>query len=129
MTQPITGVIALDSLQDWAWEEFTNESMSDYDFIQPRDMEEDEDYVEIENCTYYIGLVLVDGLFEPDPDAEFSAVMQTLGGAYNLHVIASKTTTKVASMCSPCCPGQADIDSGQGNIECYALPKEYMGDE
>jgi len=58
----------------------------------------------------------------------FAAVLGWLGGAPIVHVLWSETTKGVASMCSPCCPGQADLDSGKGNIIAYALPEDYDWD-
>ena len=41
-----------------------------------------------------------------------------------IQVVWSKTIKRVASMCSPCYPGQADLDSGEGDILAYSLPSE-----
>lgn len=32
---------------------------------------------------------------------------------------------KVQSYCSPCVPGAADLDSGEGEIECHGFPKDW----
>lgn len=31
----------------------------------------------------------------------------------------------VASYCSPCVPGAADLDSGEGDIECHGFPADW----
>lgn len=64
-----------------------------------------------------------DALWEPDPDkpdAEYAAIAREVVA----QVVWSKTTTRVASMCSPCYPGQADLDSGPGDILAFTLPIE-----
>lgn len=57
----------------------------------------------------------------------YSAVLQWLGGAPLVTVVAGNYWTRVRSMCSPCCPGQADIDSGydENGYTCYSLPAEF----
>jgi hypothetical protein len=47
-------------------------------------------------------------------------------------VVFSKRIVGVRSMCSPCYPNQADLDSGEGDFLAYALPEdaEYVeGDQ
>lgn len=44
-------------------------------------------------------------------------------------VVWSRDVVKVKSMCSPCYPMQADLDSGAGEIPCYAFPFEMMEQE
>ena len=89
------------------------------------------DCLEIDDATYLIGdWALEDGEYvEYIGDCGYSAVVQTLGGAYNVHVTYSKTIAHVASMCSPCCPNQADLDSGDGDIAAYTLPAELIGEK
>ena len=66
--------------------------------------------------------------YDYDGEVGFSAVLGWLGGAPILHVIRSKTVKHYRSMCSPCCPGQADIDSGEVEvgIPTFTLPAEYF---
>jgi len=69
-----------------------------------------------------------DGLYDIKPkckDKGFAAVVGYLGGAPLVHVRWSETVRTVRSMCSPCCPFQADLDSGEGDIAAYALPPDY----
>jgi len=73
-----------------------------------------------------------DGLYVPDEDSTdegalgFSAILQWLGGAPLITVVWSKHVRYVRSMCSPCCPGQADLDSGEGSILAYAVDDEWL---
>ena len=83
---------------------------------------------------YIVGYKYVDAPKEPhgmyivDEDAEFTAYISTIGGAYTAQVVHSTHTTRVRSMCSPCCPGHADIDSGaeEDGILCYTLPPRFF---
>ena len=87
------------------------------------------DCLEIDESTYLIGdWALEDGEYvEYIGDCGYSAVVQTLGGAYNVHVTYSETIAHVRAMCSPCCPNQADLDSGDGDILAYTLPAGLIG--
>lgn len=35
----------------------------------------------------------------------------------------------VRSMCSPCVPGAASLDSGEGDIACHGLPEDWLSKE
>ena len=37
--------------------------------------------------------------------------------------------THVASYCSPCVPGAADLDSGPGDIACHGVPADWLREE
>ena len=91
------------------------------------------DGLEIDEATYLIGDWMkfppTGEYMEYPGDCGYSAIVQTLGGAYNVHVTYSKTIAHVASMCSPCCPNQADLDSGDGDIAAYTLPAELIGEK
>ena len=63
--------------------------------------------------------------YEPDETGEFSAIVTD--STFNcIQVVWSKYTTKVRAWCSPCFPHQADLDSGEGEIECYTLPEDLI---
>jgi len=135
---PITGVIAAHNVE-FIWEAVENGGIDlaalDYeDYLREEygdDIPDDVwDYYEPQDGAYLIGdwIDAGNGLFEPHPDGEYSAVLQTLGGAYNAHVILSKHIAHVRHMCSPCCPRQADLDSGPGDIIAYTLPPDIIGD-
>lgn len=173
---PITGVVSMNSLEGWVWEEINAEGINlsyqgyqDYviemlGFSTYNELEEDEDSdnlveryeEEMENYRsdeeeWLWGDWKLDenGKYVEDEDGGigFSAYVSTLGGAHICHVTWSKTTGRFQSMCSPCCPGQADIDSGEyeftrrfdfetgrstvvvepnGGILAYTLPAEYF---
>ena len=65
-----------------------------------------------------------DGLYVPDKEnGEFAAVLSS--SSFNdVTVIWSKFIKENVSLCSPCAPGQASIDSN-GEFKCYTLP-EYL---
>jgi len=65
-----------------------------------------------------------DGLYEPDITGEYAAIVRESV----VQVIWSKYVTKVKNLCSPCYPGQADVNSGkdekEGKFLSYNLPPE-----
>jgi hypothetical protein len=62
--------------------------------------------------------------YEPTEDGEFSAIVTS--SSFNcVQVVKSKYIREVRCLCSPCFPGQADLNSGSGNIKCYDLP-DYL---
>lgn len=77
------------------------------------------------------GWEMVKGKYQPVNEEGFSAIVQWLGGAPIVTVVAGIYYTTVRSMCSPCCPGQADLDSGyqEGGYACYSLPGEFYREE
>ena len=137
-----TGVVSTNNLCEWFWEEVfygSGINLTEYEIIKDyctaNDCTEDEipeewfDCLEIDEPTYIIGdwKLCNDGKYDVEPGEHgYAAVVQTLGGAYNVHIVWSETIANVRSMCSPCCPGQADLDSGPGDIEAYTLPNEFI---
>ena len=86
--------------------------------------------LEIDEPTYLIGDWErgEDGLFdECCGENGYSAFVAYLGGAILVHVTYSKTIAHVRAMCSLCCPNQADLDSGEGDILAYTLPADLIG--
>jgi hypothetical protein len=65
--------------------------------------------------------------YEPDPDAEYSAIVGM--GSYDafncVQVVASRYLIR-AALCSPCFPGQADGDS-PGPFLAFAVPPDVIG--
>lgn len=57
------------------------------------------------------------GLFEPDRDGEFSAIV----GEQYVQFVWSRHTKK-CGICSPCFPGQADLNS-DGDFHAYYMPQ------
>lgn len=80
------------------------------------------------NCMYGGNEVLIgfaetkDGIFEIDPEAEYSAIVWS---PYT-QVVRSKHT-KRCGLCSPCFPGQGDLDS-EGEFLTYDLPPDVYGE-
>lgn len=66
---------------------------------------------------------LVDGKYEPDETGDYAAIVRESV----TQVVWSKTTKK-AALCSPCYPGQADLDT-PGQYLAYDLPWELYGSE
>lgn len=62
-----------------------------------------------------------DGLYTPDESGEYAAIVRE----DVTQVVLSKYTTR-ARLCSPCYPGQADVDPNRenGGFLAYTLPKE-----
>lgn len=122
--RPVTGVILsrspdwlLESAQDQgvcpSWEEHTAECA-----------EEDHEFCEVEESWHLVGFRKDpnDEKYEPDPKAEYSAIV---GETYT-QVVRSTWTSRCA-LCSPCFPGQGDLDS-EGEFLAYTLPPDLWGD-
>jgi hypothetical protein len=59
-----------------------------------------------------------DGKYEPDETGEYAAIVRE----FNTQVVWSKHTRRVA-LCSPCYPGQGDLDT-PGEYLAFDLPPE-----
>jgi hypothetical protein len=57
-----------------------------------------------------------DGLYEPDPAGEYSAILRE-----DVVQIVQSIKTQRGALCSPCYPGQVDLDS-PGEYLGYCLP-------
>jgi rubredoxin len=64
-----------------------------------------------------------EGYYEPNTEGEYAAIL-TSSTFNRIQVVWSKHTER-HGLCSPCFPGQADIDSN-GEYLCYVLPKDLM---
>ena len=94
--------------------------------LEEYDMDGNLERIECSDHTKLIGdwIKDADGLYAPDEKGEFAAIVTS--SSFNcVQVVWSKWTTNVRAMCSPCFPGQADLDSGEGNIVAYTLP-DYL---
>lgn len=73
----------------------------------------------------------VDGKYEPDETGEYAAIV----GEIYTQVVWSKRVVKVRSLCSPCYPGQADVDPDKivGEDEpgywAFDLPADMYGEQ
>ena len=126
------GVVSLNSLEAWVFDEFynggTNVSFENYmkeaktEFVNDNGRAEDwEDFGEDTASEQYESdedtyeLETLDGL---------KLGMSTLGGAYLVWVFESPHTAE-HGLCSPCCPNAGDLDS-VGDFTCYTLPPDWF---
>lgn len=122
--EPITGVLFTSA------PEFLHEDEADgidLSWLEHLSVCEEDDHSE---CAYgdngehqvLIGFTETkDGIFEIDPEAEYSAIAWS---PYT-QVLRSKHT-KRCGLCSPCFPGQGDLDS-EGEYLTYDLPADVWG--
>lgn len=135
---PAGGVVAVHSLSEWFWDSIDTlginiteeEVLEEWDRDNPGE-DFDWDGAYLEECTYILGDWEKDtnsGQYtESGNQFGFSAVVTTLGGAYNVHIVASKYARRGA-LGSPCIPGQIDLDS-PGDYLAFDLPPSYYGDQ
>ena len=120
------GVVSLNSLADWAFDEFfysgTNET-SDAAFREWKAENPDADEsAEQEFWDMYQG---EEEEYSLETDG-MNLAISYLGGAALVWVFQSPHTT-TARECSPCVPNAGDLDSQEsGGFECYTLPKEWV---
>lgn len=65
------------------------------------------------------------GLYDPDPAGEYAAIVNYDGGM-TIQIVYSKWVTR-AALCSPCYPGQVDLDT-PGEYLGFDLPPELYGE-
>ena len=105
-------------------EEIINEIEND-DSIE--DKESELNWIECDSShTKILGNWLKDddGLYYPDKNGEFAAIENES----TIQVVYSKFTTKQCKPCSPCYPGQLDVDYDYENGEfiAYTLPDDLL---
>lgn len=129
------GVVTMNSLQDWVFEEFLNngenvsyqeaekefiaEFLFEYegdklqtDLDEALDMFRDSYHGEEERYT-----LISEGM---------SLELSYLGGAPLVWVLSSPVVER-ARLCSPCCPNAGDLDNkDEGGYETYSLPSEWF---
>ena len=131
--KPVTGVQSMNTLPEWVYDNMSYNSIDlDYEnHVRNRDMElangliDQEEYDqeleswENESPTLLIGDWIKDDrdLYYPDPKGEYAAIVRET----EIQVVFSKNT-KRCNHCSPCFPGQADLDS-DGDFLAYCLPE------
>ena len=138
---PIIGAMYANSIE-WIWDEvyYSSHAVSltqlewEKEYRRDNDIPDDDDlpeeayeYLEFDEETYLLGdwELGEDGLYDVVPNCNgqgYAAILGYLGGAPIVHVQWSETIAHVRALCSPCCPGQADLDSGAGDILAYTLP-------
>lgn len=120
---PVTGVIGV-SRPEWLGDDMYDAIDLDYEtYIRDNPDDADGDgYCEYDP-TLLIGFRETDdGRYEPDPEAEYSAIVN---GLY-VQIVRSKYVSRCA-MCSLCFPGQGDLDT-PGDQITFTLPPEVFGD-
>lgn len=80
---------------------------------------------EIEQDYLIGGWCKVDGFFEPDPDAEYSALVRADS---NVTQVVRSNWVQPCHKCSPCYPGQGDLDTPGDYYLAYTLPPDVWGD-
>jgi len=129
VSDEICGGDSVDLLWEDAKEDFLQEYKNEHEGNEPSDEDWDQWYESMEGCESgdaLIGDWLKDdeGLYYPDPEGEFAAIVRE----DVVQVVFSKYITKCRNLCSPCYPGQADVNSGEdednGEFLAYNLPVE-----
>lgn len=129
---PITGVISNNDISqflsdemynmiDLTYEEFADEVNGDENYTEDEKEEILSNY-ESDGDTYLIGGWKQDenGLYEPDQSSEYSAIIR-----YDVTQVVWSQHTTHAPLCSPCYPGQADVNPDyDGEYLAYTLPHE-----
>lgn len=142
------GVIALNSLQDWLFEEIMqlpnaslDASLADYarnvlaeNGMDPEDVNALDDTAardEAEEADPLYAERFFDGCDMEFDGAEgvidgVTVCVSEMGGAYILFIMESPNVGRY-SPCSPCVPGAGDLDSPdrEHGIECYDVPAEW----
>ena len=131
---PVTGVTNGNNVPDWFNDEFYNaialgfenyesdlKDSLDTGMINESEYNDMLDGYESDMTTYLVGDWIKDknDQWIPDPDGEYSAIYDNNDNY--IQVVLSKTTKK-CNHCSPCFPGQGDLDS-DGEFLAYCLPK------
>ncbi len=122
---PITGVLNINSAE-WLNEDITNGIDLDFEehIKECKNEYHDECYNNDTPSTVLIGYKKNDktGLYDIDEDKEYSAIIN--------EVYAQITHSQYVSrcdLCSPCYPGQGDLDN-KGDYLAYTLPTDVFGD-
>jgi len=121
------GVVKLDSLADWAFDEFFNNGRNvtadaalAEAVAEGLDPEDDE-----ATQQFWDGYQGEEETYELETDG-MRLMLSYLGGAPLVWVFQSPVTTE-ARLCSPCVPGAGDLDNQEpGAFTCYSLPIEWF---
>jgi hypothetical protein len=122
------GVVSLNSLADWVFDEFFYNGTSLTYKAAVEEWRADTDAPDDEYPPEEItdGWQFDEEVWELETDG-MQLGLSYLGGAPLVWVFASPVAT-YARGCSPCVPGAGDLDSvgkgqhGDGNVRCYTLP-------
>ena len=127
---PVTGVISVHSVSEFLIEDIFNNGIDlDYEaYIEENgDDQETIDMYEMQEPEILLGFVKgSDGKYDVDKDAEISLIYN---GSFNtIQVVRSKYIKMGLRPCSPCFPGQADLDTNDGNLWAWSLDKEDISE-
>jgi hypothetical protein len=120
----ITGVITNNSVEYLNDEIYSGIDLDYEEFLKSNPDDLGIETWEAYNSTYIIGKWIKhpDDTYSPDKTGEYSAIV---GETYTQVVFS--TFTKRCKLCSPCYPGQGDLDS-TGEFLTYCLPDDLMGE-
>jgi hypothetical protein len=123
--EAVTGVIQNNHVE-WLNDEIRGNDTIDLDYEEYiRDIPEEIEEIDWDSSesTLLIGSWKKDekGLYEPDKEGEYSAIVSEI----YTQVVWSKYT-KRCNLCSPCYPGQGDLDT-PGEWLAYTLPPDLIG--
>jgi len=124
LEKPTTGVVSNNTIVQAISDEMYNGiNLSYEEYLQENGEDSAEDYEDLPSDDWLIGDWLKDenGQYYPDPNGEYSAIVREC----ETQVVLSKYVRKVKAFCSPCFPGQADLDSGEGGYLAYDVPPEF----
>ena len=137
-----TGVISIHSFDinmldqmisdgiDLGWRQYVREQGIDPDSPEADKVECDGD---LEDNTYLYGLIPTDNedpfievdedKYDLDPEKDFAAILRM--DSQVIQIIHSKFYVDGCNICSPCYPGQANLNES-GSEQGYAPPPEYL---
>lgn len=119
---PITGVINANT-PEWLHEDIINGIDLDFEQHKRECKNEDHDdcWYDSGDNTILIGYIEEDESYTFDPNAEYSAIISEVYAQ-----ITNSKYTQRCTLCSPCFPGQGDLDT-DGEFLTYTLPPEVWG--
>jgi len=119
------GVVALNSLEDWVYEEFElhgKNLTAEYALAESGVDQDDDEALQDFWDDYYPE----EEEYELETHDGLKLGLSYLGGAALVWVFESPVTTE-ARECSPCVPGAGDLDNQEtGAFTCYTLPSEWF---
>lgn len=123
------GVVSLNSLQDWVFDEFVVHgknltAIRAEEEVRAENPKSDEwEIDEILAC-----MQLEEEEYEFETHCGMKLLLSYLGGAPLVWVLESPHTTMCAP-CSPCVPGAGDLDNQHTDgVEAYTLPPDWFSD-
>jgi len=115
--QPTTGVLQLNHAPEWVFDEITYHGIN-LACASCKDKRKKNacEFCEPDGDSLIGAWKRKKGLYEPDPKGDYSAIVRE----DVIQVVKSKTT-RTGALCSPCYPGQVDLDT-PGDFLGYCLP-------